>query len=373
MRDRDPLEDWQMCGWLIRADEETQQAQQRQAIQALDNLAALLASKPPSGGKKEQLGGITLSQWSTVALPPEQRRRAEELYPALVERGGMGSTHVQAGLLTLVAFGLSEESLPFWARVLDYNRPRDTFAVQRRRFALAALAFLAIRGNSSAAFSALSAAARHPLDSVRGLAVLYLAAAYQTTDQPLPAEVVAQLSEIAIYDKAFEARFFARAALRAAELPVPCDNPAGTYAFKVKLKYDKDFHCVIELLSKQTLEDLHLAIQSAYKWDNDHLYAFYLNGEKYDQRFEFGVSDDSPCYTHEGVIGELGLVVGHKFLYYFDFGDSHEFEVKVTGTTAKASAEKYPRVVESKGKAPKQYHWGDWDGEDDEDDDDDEE
>jgi hypothetical protein len=35
---------------------------------------------------------------------------------------------------------------------------------------------------------------------------------------------------------------------------------------------------VIAMLDDQTLEDLHAAIQRAFGWDNDHLYAFFLSG-----------------------------------------------------------------------------------------------
>ena len=60
-------------------------------------------------------------------------------------------------------------------------------------------------------------------------------------------------------------------------------------------------------------------------------------------------------------IGDLGLVRKHKFLYYFDYGDSHKFEVEVVGIHPDIQQGKYPRVVESKGKAPAQYSWEDED------------
>jgi hypothetical protein len=57
------------------------------------------------------------------------------------------------------------------------------------------------------------------------------------------------------------------------------------------------------------------------------------------------------------VIGALGLVVNHKFLYLFDYGDNHRFEVEVVGLTPEAERGKraYPRVIESTGEAPEQY------------------
>jgi hypothetical protein len=50
----------------------------------------------------------------------------------------------------------------------------------------------------------------------------------------------------------------------------------------------------------------------------------------------------------------------HKFLYYFDYGDSHEFEIEVTDILPEAEQGEYPRVVESQGAAPEQYDRGEW-------------
>ena len=114
-----------------------------------------------------------------------------------------------------------------------------------------------------------------------------------------------------------------------------------------------------ELRSEQTLDDLHYAIQRAINWDADHLYSFHMNGQRCDRRYAFACpyEDDRPPWTDEAVIGELGLVKKHKFLYYFDYGDSHEFEVEVAGIRPQAEPGEYPRVMNSRGEAPPQYHW----------------
>ncbi len=124
----------------------------------------------------------------------------------------------------------------------------------------------------------------------------------------------------------------------------------------------------------ETLEELHLAIQAAYRWDNDHLYSFFLNGERYDERYGFNcpLEEDTPRNTDEWKIGELGLTVNHKFLYFFDYGDSHEFDVEVVGIKPRDKPAKYPRLAECKGKHPRQYFYGDEDDWDDEDEDEDE-
>lgn len=47
-----------------------------------------------------------------------------------------------------------------------------------------------------------------------------------------------------------------------------------TYTFHVALPGTGRTWRKLELLADQTLEDLHLAIQDAFEFDNDHLYSF---------------------------------------------------------------------------------------------------
>jgi hypothetical protein len=155
-----------------------------------------------------------------------------------------------------------------------------------------------------------------------------------------------------------EARFHARRFLKWAQRPVPLDYPAGAYAFKVGFKYAKSlFSRTLELRSKQTLDDLHHAVQRALDWGSDHLYSFFMSGEEHDEltRFSCPLEDDRPPWTDEAVIGELGLVRRHTFLYLFDYGDNHLFEIKVADIHPEAGRGRYPRVVAAKGEAPEQY------------------
>ena len=173
--------------------------------------------------------------------------------------------------------------------------------------------------------------------------------------RPLPPDVLAELNEIAVSDSAFGPRFQARGVLREAGQPVPLENPDGVYAFKVTLRWAKVSR-TIELRAKQTLNDLHFAIQNAFRWDSDHLYTFYMSGEE-DNRYAFACpyEEDRPPWTDEAIIGELGLVKGHSFAYLFDYGDSHVFTIKVEDVRPKAERGKYPRVVAKQGEAPEQY------------------
>jgi len=292
-----------------------------------------------------------------VALAPADLARALDLYRRVYVTGGTGNTYVQEGLLNLIAATEDPASVPFWVEILDLSRPRDAFTGRRRTLALAALACLAIRRNEPVAYAALRDAAHHVRPEVRALGVHYLGRAYLEAERPLPPEVLADLSDIAVHDAAFGPRFQARSILRMVGQPVPLDNPGGVYVFKVKFMRAKRISRTIELRSEQTLDDLHFAIQRAIGWDADHLYSFYMNGQLDDQRYAFACpyEEDRPPWTDEAIIGELGLVVKHKFLYYFDYGDSHQFEVEVVGIRPQAEPGKYPRVVDSQGEAPPQY------------------
>lgn len=52
---------------------------------------------------------------------------------------------------------------------------------------------------------------------------------------------------------------------------------------------------------------------------------------------------------------QLELKKGQKILYFFDYGDSHEFDVTVVHINPRSEKGKYPKIVECKGKSPPQY------------------
>ena len=139
------------------------------------------------------------------------------------------------------------------------------------------------------------------------------------------------------------------------------------YLFKVALQWRPGTWRTIALRGNQTLEDLHDAIQDAFGWDNDHLYAFYMSGKAYDDATEYGdPRGESDAYADEAAIGALGLRPNKRFLYVFDFGDDLRHEIRLV-STAQASPERdYPVIVEEHGEAPSQYGDEDEDGDGDE-------
>lgn len=75
-----------------------------------------------------------------------------------------------------------------------------------------------------------------------------------------------------------------------------------------------------------------------------------------------GERSRSALYTTNAHIGALGLVPKHQFIYFFDYGDNHEFVLTVPGIETRADDGDYPRVTEAKGRAPRQYY--SWDEDD---------
>ena len=112
----------------------------------------------------------------------------------------------------------------------------------------------------------------------------------------------------------------------------------------------------IELAEDNTLEDLHLTIQSTFHWMDDHLYSFHLSGDQRDRQSEIGSPwSDTAVHTHQIEMAHLNLQEGQIFLYLFDYGDSHEFDVTVLTINPLAPKADYPRIITYQGSPPPQY------------------
>ncbi len=113
---------------------------------------------------------------------------------------------------------------------------------------------------------------------------------------------------------------------------------------------------VIEIDSSVTLEDLHLAIQDAVGFDNDHLYEFYVaRTEQSRDRQRFDDENGGNCTTTLEDI--FPLEKGKKLYYLFDYGDSWRFKITKIRKKPHPPFEgvEYPRVIESTGGKPDQY------------------
>ena len=134
----------------------------------------------------------------------------------------------------------------------------------------------------------------------------------------------------------------------------------GTFVLKVSV--GKGIWRKIAISGEDTLKDFHVAIQFAFQFDFDHLYAFFMDGKRWSHDAINGPECDEGPYANDFRIGELELSVGQGFLYLFDFGDEWRFWVELKEIREDSRKLPEPEVIESKGAAPEQYpsYPGDW-------------
>ncbi|WP_391206659.1 plasmid pRiA4b ORF-3 family protein [Psychrobacillus sp. L4] len=128
----------------------------------------------------------------------------------------------------------------------------------------------------------------------------------------------------------------------------------GTYLLKVKL--NTSCWRTVQLSSFHTLLDLHKIIQRAFDFDDDHLYAFYMDNKEYSEHCYNAPMDFNGPYVNEIEIGNLNLYEGQSFLYLFDFGDEWKFDVQVLKITQGETMEE-ARIRKEHGASPDQYSW----------------
>jgi hypothetical protein len=147
----------------------------------------------------------------------------------------------------------------------------------------------------------------------------------------------------------------------ALEEPAQPATEAGArtvYHFLVTLDVDdEEIWRRFELRGDQTLHHLHLAIQDAFEWDDDHEYAFYLSGDYWDEATAYqrpGSGDRSAARFR---LEHLPIRRGQRFVYLFDFGDEWRHEIKLEEIEKESvqAGVTYPRLTEQYGASPAQY------------------
>jgi hypothetical protein len=122
----------------------------------------------------------------------------------------------------------------------------------------------------------------------------------------------------------------------------------------------------IQIRGDQTLEDLHHAIFDAFgRWD-EHMYEFQFGKGPMDPKgpryvlpnaYEIESSEKNPPAgrVDSTTIESLGLKVGDRFGYWFDFGDDWWHQINVEAIEDQVPQGRFPKVTKRVGKSPPQY------------------
>ena len=129
---------------------------------------------------------------------------------------------------------------------------------------------------------------------------------------------------------------------------------SGVYTFKVSLY--SGLWRKINISHNHYLSDLHLAIQEAFDFDDDHLYAFYIGGKRKAGRAIYcAYVEEEGKTANEINIADLRLFRSQKIFYLFDFGDEWWFDIKLLKIDKESPLPLQPVVIGSEGESPEQY------------------
>lgn len=135
-----------------------------------------------------------------------------------------------------------------------------------------------------------------------------------------------------------------------------------TFVFEAELVGFEDVGRTISARGDLTLVDLHYALQAAFGWDDDHLYAFWLDDSFWvpgADRYTHPCHDDprapssNPRSAQVG-LDELGLAIDQRLTYVFDFGSEWRVRLSLGAVVADDGCAS-PRLLDWAGSAPPQY------------------
>ncbi|MFT8318817.1 MAG: plasmid pRiA4b ORF-3 family protein [Sporolactobacillus sp.] len=127
----------------------------------------------------------------------------------------------------------------------------------------------------------------------------------------------------------------------------------GTSNYLLKVSLAPSCWRKIQLVGEKTLLDLHRMIQQAFSFDDDHLYAFFMDGKKFGRQGYYAPGDNQDPHVDKIKLDALDLYEGQRFLYLFDYGDEWEFRIEVIKKVPGDPCDSL--ICESKGEAPDQY------------------
>jgi len=125
------------------------------------------------------------------------------------------------------------------------------------------------------------------------------------------------------------------------------EREAKVYRFKAALKYRKGLWRRLEILGSQTMGDLDDMMRDAFEHDwGDHLSEFYLPiGGRHKPMGLGGIEPFGGGEGRDPLVSHLGLEVGDRLEYIYDFGDSIRHSLTLEAIEEPEEKATYPRQV----------------------------
>jgi hypothetical protein len=101
-----------------------------------------------------------------------------------------------------------------------------------------------------------------------------------------------------------------------------------------------------------SIADLHAVLQIAFGWDGSHLHRFVIHGREY--------GHDSRLDPREVRLCDLGLRVGERFIYEYDFTDYWVHDIRLEAILEAPPKRRYPVLVGGRRSAPPDGCGGAW-------------
>jgi len=141
--------------------------------------------------------------------------------------------------------------------------------------------------------------------------------------------------------------------------------------YKFRARYRNSENIIwrdIELLGKNTLEQLAKTIICSMGWKNDHMHGFSPLAEQHnvyepytEQTIYAPGWEDDPFITYKSNeirVCQIDYIKTPKLHFVFDYGDGHEFIITYKSArklTIKEDVHKFPKLLDQRGVAPEQY------------------
>lgn len=143
----------------------------------------------------------------------------------------------------------------------------------------------------------------------------------------------------------------------------------AVYKFKIVIEDNEDIYREIDILSGQTFEDFHIAIQDAFKFDKKHAASFFVSDDYWRKDQEITLHKEDLALDSEEIrkgVPDKKLMSATKiakyidnprqrFLYVFDPSVKWTFCIELMKILPDNPKGSYPSCVKSIGNPPKQY------------------